>query len=287
MELATQVLSVYFPQYGFPDWVLEPNEWQSHAFGQTKVYYNKEDSLDDVKALTKEREPCNIGMKRLYNQDKMEQIFGWRHGAYERSTTDKLMPNIAVYCYAKIQRPARSIQVHVINLIGYALDIPEQPDYSYFTKHPKDHLIKKYKDMWVKALACAKDLKAQHKIKQLRVFNVGGGCFAGLYGPTFIPRIFEPAFLPLLPEFAKAGIEVLGYDARTKTFDDNVFIPDILYSKDEDVANTLYVNAWDPWSLIGNGNSRDRSLDGYWGRYSNMAVLGWSVTNPQMTFVAV
>jgi len=286
MEAATQVLSLYFPQCGFPEWVLEPKEWQNHAFSQTKVYYNRDDLLEDVKLLAKQREPCNIGMKRLYNRDKMEALFGWRHGAYERSTKDKLMPNIAVYCYAKIQRPAGSINVHVINLIGRAIDTPEQPDYHYFTTRPQSVLIQAYRDMWVKALACAKDLKAQNKIKKLRIFNVGGVCFAGPFAKNFIPSTFEPAFLPLLPEFAKAGIEVLGYDTHTKTFDD-VFIPDILYSKDEDVDNTLYVNAWDPWSLIGNGNSRDRSLDGYWGRYSNMAVLGWSITNPQLTFVAV
>ena len=54
-----------------------------------------------------------------------------------------------------------------------------------------------------------------------------------------------------------------------------------------DLENTLFVNAWDPWSLIGNGNERDNSLDGWWGRVSNMAILGWLPTNPSIKFYPV
>lgn len=58
----------------------------------------------------------------------------------------------------------------------------------------------------------------------------------------------------------------------------------LTYLEDADLDTTMYVNAWDPWSLIGNGNERDGSLDGFWGRSSNMAVLGWLPTNPDMIF---
>jgi hypothetical protein len=47
------------------------------------------------------------------------------------------------------------------------------------------------------------------------------------------------------------------------------------------------VNAWDPWSMIGNGNDRDNSLDGNWGRCSNMTVLGWSEANPFIKYYPV
>jgi hypothetical protein len=82
----------------------------------------------------------------------------------------------------------------------------------------------------------------------------------------------------LLPFFEKAGIEVLRYDIETKEFNGG-YVPDILET-DIDVEHTLYVNAWDPWSLIGNGNGRDNSLDGC----SNMAVLGWTFTNPHIVY---
>jgi hypothetical protein len=51
--------------------------------------------------------------------------------------------------------------------------------------------------------------------------------------------------------------------------------------------NTLFVNAWDPHSIIGNGNYNDDSLDGFWGRISNMSVLGWGYTNPYMKWQAI
>ena len=43
----------------------------------------------------------------------------------------------------------------------------------------------------------------------------------------------------------------------------------------------LYVNEWDPWSIVGNGNAGDNSLDGFWGR-SAMSVLCWPQTTPHI-----
>lgn len=73
---------------------------------------------------------------------------------------------------------------------------------------------------------------------------------------------------------------------KKKQFNGGV-IPNIFENESEDIENTLYVNAWDPWSIIGNGNGGDRSLDGCWGRCSNMSVLGWSVTNPTIQYIPV
>lgn len=49
----------------------------------------------------------------------------------------------------------------------------------------------------------------------------------------------------------------------------------------------LYINAWDPWSLVGNGHAGDASLDGYFGRSTPMALLCWPETNPSLQYVAV
>merc|ERR1712151_1375092 len=48
------------------------------------------------------------------------------------------------------------------------------------------------------------------------------------------------------------------------------------------LPKALVVNAWDCWSLIGNGNFRDNSLDGFIGRTTALAVLGWPMTNPYL-----
>jgi hypothetical protein len=276
LEQAIQIRDIYIPGFEFPKWVIDPRLWSTHSFTQTIVFYHKEDSLEDVKRLCLEREPCNIGMSRIYNKKKLEEIFGWSLGAYRSG-----MPNIAVYCHATIHTEAKGFfNVHVLNLIGCALDSMGQPDYTTF--NTKEKVLHFYQQMWNLALGAMKSLGK----RKFQIYNVGGGAFSGPYGDSFITDIFEPAFLPLLPEFEAAGIEVIGYDTRTHRFTGG-YIPDCLDEPTQDLENTVYVNAWDPWSLIGNGNERDGSLDGYWGRCSNMSVLGWSMTNPEMKFSAV
>jgi hypothetical protein len=286
IDFAQLMHSIYKPSYAFPEWSLQQTNWNTFDFNKTVVYYNEEDDIDDVKLLVKEREPCNMALNRLYKRDNLEAYFGWKIGAYHYSTKNKLMPNIAVYCKATVHIPYTSIykSIHVINLIGYAFDSADQPDYHYFADKPLHLLIDKYRLMWKKAIVCACFLKKNGEIHQIKIYNVGGGAFAGHYTDIFITEIFEPAFLPFIPLLTKNGIEVLGYDIEKHEFNGG-FIPDSL--AEEDTEHILYVNAWDPWSLIGNGNAHDNSLDGYWGRSSNMAVLGWSMTNPFINYKEV
>jgi hypothetical protein len=275
---AIDVHSIYSMDTAFPSWTLNKYIWNTHKFSDTITFYHKEDSLEDVKRLVLEREPCNIGMSRLYDANAMEKRFGWKYGAYGSSES---MPNIAVYCHATVLSEQRGMfNVHVLNLIGCALDSPRQPDFKRYKT--KEDLIGFYRNMWRLALEAVKRLK----LSKFQIYNVGGGAFAGNYERRFIGNIFEPAFLPLVPEFESAGIQILGYDFHRKKFNGGI-IPVCLNEPTQDLENTVYVNAWDPWSLIGNGNEMDNSLDGCWGRCSNMAVLGWYRTNPLMKFMGV
>lgn len=285
INIAKKIYNIYIPTYNFPTWVLESNLWNTFEFDKTVVYYDNEENIEDVKTMVKEREPCNISMKRIYFEKTLEKEFGWKYGAYQKSTVDKLMPNIAIYCYATVLLKSGYKKIHVINLTGYAFDTLYQPDYQYFKTKSEEHLIEKYNKMWKKAFNAAVDLKKSGLINNIQIFNVGGGAFAPPNYDNFIETIFEPAFLPLIPFFTKAGIKVIGYDMEEKRFNGG-YIPQIL-STDEYAEDILYVNAWDPWSMIGNGNDRDNSLDGNWGRCSNMAVLGWSETNPYIKYRAV
>ena len=279
MEQAKRIRSIYFPGCAFPLWVLDPQLWQEHDFTSVKVFYKASENFYDVKLLMKEREPCNIGLKRLYGEQALQTNFGHDKGGYSVSTSDKLMPNIAVYTHATVKLLSGYKKVHVINLIGAAFDHPEQPDFVYFRNRPLTEVIAFYRNMWSLALAAL--LKTS--CTSLQIYNVGGGAFAGPYS-NFIKDIFEPAMKPLLPLFEKHGRSVVGYDWLTHTFTGG-FIPDCLETAN--LEDTMFVNAWDPWSLIGNGNERDGSLDGYWGRVSNMSVLGWLPTNPHMRFFPV
>lgn len=53
-----------------------------------------------------------------------------------------------------------------------------------------------------------------------------------------------------------------------------------------ELDESLIINAWDPFSLVGNGNAGDISLDGYIGRISAAGVLSWPITNPQIQWRA-
>jgi hypothetical protein len=273
---AMMLRDAYFSGYEFPDWVIGPL-WDSYNWRDSVVFYHKTDDIEIVKKLATQREPCNIAGDRLFHKDKMKTHFGWSRGAYYEGA-----PNIAVYCNSVVKTAQNKFinNVKVINLIGCALDSHHQPDYKYYKDLASVQTF--YANMWRLGLAAA----IHSRCKKFKIFNVGGGAFAGNYFEVFIKDIFEKAFKPLLPEFKKAGISILGYDFKTKKFNGG-FIPDIFDNEDEDVQNTLYVNAWDPWSIIGNGNGSDKSLDGFWGRCSNMSVLGWSITNPHMGYIAV
>jgi hypothetical protein len=280
---AKEVRQIYFTEeFAFPRWTLKPEHWDNHRFADTKVFYHQDRcNVEDVVALMREREPCNIGMRRMYHQDSMKEVFGYSVGAYAYTNEGRQMPNLAVYCNATMRLGPHMANAHVLNLIGVALDHPKQPDFIYFRDRPIEDLIHAYRRMWELALAAAKRLPT---ITTVALYNVGGGAFAGKYGPHFATDVFEPAFAPLRPLFEEAGLRLTGYDWNRHRFTAGP-IPDILET--DNLAETLYINAWDPWSLIGNGNENDNSLDGAWGRISNMAVLGWLPTNPLMEFVPV
>lgn len=276
LQDAITIRRIYCKGCEFPEWVVDPDMWAQHNFSDTVAFYHADDSLEDIKRLALEREPCNIGMRRLYDEAGLQNAFGWRHGAY-----GPRQPNFVVYCNAIIYTKAKAFfNVHVLNLIGCAMDSPKQPDFQ--TYKTKEDIIGFYSRMWRLALGAVKRLG----FLKFQIYNVGGGAFSGRYGQGFVTEIFEPAFLPLVPEFEAAGIQIRGYDFESKRFTDG-FIPDCLNEPTADLENTVYVNAWDPWSLIGNGNDRDNSLDGYWGRCSNMSVLGWLKTNPSMKFMGL
>jgi len=51
------------------------------------------------------------------------------------------------------------------------------------------------------------------------------------------------------------------------------------------LSDALFVNAWDPHSVVGNGNYNDNSLDGHIGRFTDMAPMSFYPTNPDIRIV--
>ena len=133
---------------------MKPAAWARHAFDKTVVYYDRSDSLSDVQRLVREREPVNIAMQRHYDAEELEAAFGYREGAYARlSLKDKRCSNIAILCRATVRCSHEYKNVWILNLIGVALDHPEQPDFQYFRTRPLVDLVNAYTNIWSKALA--------------------------------------------------------------------------------------------------------------------------------------
>lgn len=68
-----------------------------------------------------------------------------------------------------------------------------------------------------------------------------------------------------------------GFD---KDYEDIGLFPGNIENVKGNLENTLFVNAWDMLSVVGNGNALDVSLDGFIGRNTSVAILSTSLTNP-------
>jgi len=53
-------------------------------------------------------------------------------------------------------------------------------------------------------------------------------------------------------------------------------------NKAGDLNDALFINAWDCWSVPGNGNNQDNSLDGFIGGNTQIGINGTSLTNPYL-----
>jgi hypothetical protein len=271
---ARALREIYYSRFAFPEWVVAEALWDRFAWRETLVLCHA-GSLDEVKALASAREPCNIGLRRYYYELALLERFGYARGLYREGS-----PNFAVLCTATVRLTRGFSNVKVVNLIGCAHDHPDQPDVKHYNDLAK--VCEFYSGMWRLALEAA----LRSGCRKFRVYKVGGGAFAGArFVRDFEAQVFRRTFVPLMPAFEARGIQVLGYSLDAGFSEAR--IPDVLEDPAEDVANTLYANAWDPWSMVGNGNAGDRSLDGAWGACSNMSVLCWPVTNPHVRFKEV
>lgn len=269
-------------------------EWCNLA---EKVEVMSLDARDEmVRFVAEQREPVNVGMKKEgFDVSAMQRVFGWSKSGYrvafERDQS-KLPPNIALYMQTPMVHADGPV-AHVINAVGFAFDSEEQPDYKYFIIGGREaELLNRLRDVFLLVFACA----ARHQLPTVVLSLLGGGAFSEIFpgGPKRYTRLY---FMPAL----KAAIDSLCPAARPSRLgmmgkpDTDVmaglrqvsggipceaygFVPSIC--GEPGVAETLFMNAWDPHSIVGNGNASDNSLDGFFGRSSAMAYLSFPSVNP-------
>ena len=261
----------YYTGYQPPQWVLDNSKQLLKEYGKRAFVLFPDGELDNARKLATEREPVNIGMNREYDMNLLKKRFGYEKGAYERLTENltKLPPQIAVACVTPIEngylldRTKDFKEVAVVSVIGFAFDKPTQPDRRMLQpKGPKsldeERLLKGMKNVYKLAFAALKYMKR----KILCVSPVGDGAFRpGMYNQdaegfrnAFVLPAVEAAF-----EEAKADDGHIEWKwAKFKNFT----VPESFFDGSEwseDLENKLYMNAWDPWSILGNGNNNDKS----------------------------
>lgn len=268
---AKELRKIYDKGFAFPQWTCDLSLWHVLDWYATSVFYD--DRLPMVKKLLLEREPCNIDMKRMYDQQKMKKVFGWSTSFYQRyfEKTGRLAPNVAVY----VRTPMffynqRYKHIHLINLIGLAFDNPSQPDAQYYPHVSLETIRQIYLKIWKKAFACAHHLG----IKEICPVVVGGGAFSPMAPSVFKRDVHDFVLSKLLTDHSHVRLIDVGQDVVR--FIDNTPKADLNYM--------LFVNAWDPHTILGNGNALDDSLDGVFGRHTAIGVLGWPGTNPHITY---
>jgi len=315
---------IYETPYRPPQWSLEfvnSSDWNSYA-KTALVYHDVVDQFKDVRQVAEQREPVNIGMNRHYNSDALQKAFGYGVGGYQTifEQTGQLPPNIAIYARTpfatlpdgslkwNLPRSAiQSVNIHVINVTGYAFDSRNQVDYKFFIplrgRDPSylQLLVQKHKIVFDKIFACARNLDSE--IIVLSAFGLAS--FATNYpDKEELMSVWLRGFEQSLYQFLRRGhsritcIGIMGADMPgVKAIVEKVgmkysafgFLPNLLVTPPlaGNLDRTLFVNAWDPLSMVGNGNFGDSSLDGRIGRRSALAFLCWPSINPQIRYVAV
>ena len=306
-KTAKQLASVYHERYAPPSWAIDfVGSLLYMKLAHQVICYTMDTRTELVRKVLLERQPVNIGMELLYDIELMVKTFGFggsKSGYSLACTQAALAPNIAVYCQTPVFEGGNL--VHVINSIGFAFDNDDQEDYKYFidAKHYTE-LVIALSRVYQMVFKCAKD----HNLHKVALAFVGGGAFSYKFpggSEAYYEHVYLPALTIVLTNPGNTHVAhgthvthvgLLGADSMPSSgkkckklikkcgfiYNDYGYVPAALTD-----SNTLYQNAWDPHSIVGNGNTGDRSLDGYFGRSTAMGVLCFPSTNPYITIESI
>lgn len=280
----------YDSQYAPPKWPMEDCNWLTSGTnlqGSIAVYYHRDDNAEDVKMCMRDRQCVNIGFDTVNPRSKVTSGYTnmWK------TSGGKLPPNYALYTHTPVTSEDEMFQGewrHVFNAVGFAFDDKRQPDFEYFVVGNRTGELEKYYFRVMRLVfTCAKDLE----LEKVAMCYLGGSAFKTNLPTNVYGRYAEIVAQAVARAIASCHYTGELYSIGTKNEEDKEFYQKLstavgrTYTRclgripqawaDETTDNILFVNAWDPHSMPGNGNKGDYTLDGYCGKHSAIAYQGY------------
>lgn len=302
-----KLMSCYMDKYMPPKWIgyvdFQQIIWRYKS--QTKVYYPDGANLLEVKELATRREPTNLGGNKLYNREQLLVNYGYTENPYKIGS-----PNIAIFCRTpvitcRVIKPSNIKYVNILSAIAPALDTLDQPDYRYLEKENSySKRNYKYACMLATAFKHIRCCFIEGGYKRLIMTGLGMGNFKFYAEDLGInaEHIYRECLFRGLGDLFKSGpCEMWLNYTHTVVLHGHIPVENrkqiILKALDiqtlldnlsqRELDDSLIINAWDPFSIVGNGNANDSSLDGYIGRISAVSILCWPLTNPDIQWKSV
>ena len=299
----------YENRYRFPDWCTGEKYLDLHdKFCQTARLVAPQDQKRQARLSIYQRQPVNIMMntsgtnwkafKQLQKNLPNKLGWGWENSYYTTVFIKWriLAVNVAVYCETPVSDTYSTLSPHfltirVLNLVGLGFDTSEQPDHQAFVQKNYAKPDKEAAKKWLQPHVTSQLQKVEavlnwahtsnQPIRYMHLPAVGCGHFAGNMP---IRDVWDDLSKEAVLKWEKAWPS-LHVDTRDKMYvgkSAGMHTKWRELDKEHGLRHCLFVNAWDPHSFIGNGNLADESLDGWYGRFTAMAVLGWPGTNPYL-----
>lgn len=293
------IYEITFPQFRFSEWIFEKYSQDSifESMQHAKVFYHKSKNatLSTVMKLVKEREPVNIAREKGFDVTKMQKTFGWDTAFYDRyfQKHKTLAPNIAVFTPALLLTKGQYLKINILNAIGLAFDSKNQSDYKYFfgpnnafknVGEAKKQVLIFYRQLISKVYQCAKI----QKLKTVVFCAIGMGFFQEFYPGDMFLEIFMVAFQ------YEARTELIntlfmGFSSTQKSqmkrifpqFKDIGFFPEC--TNKVILKETLFLSPADPLAYFSNGAKGDKSLEGFIGTHTSIAIVGNGIANPSLS----
>jgi hypothetical protein len=255
----------------------------AHEYGQfTKIYTTSSDKDLTMKILNERVPTSMVGTDYFRNPDLMRYLFRNTQSYYARQPEGKLAEHPAVFCRTPVAWDGEMLakNVAIFNIPGYAFDNETQADYKYFDGKKEELII----GMMKKFLLIAAAAKTE-QLSTVALCAFGCTNFAILFTGNFFMEIYCIALERVYDQYAYRmfGLDFVPFGMSTneaneirkicctrRTENFGYFPRDHTLLDDDQV---MLVNAWDPHSIAGNGNSDDPSLDGFIGRATAIGCL--------------